>query len=171
MIAQEAINLIKHFESLHDGDLTQIGLQPKKDPISIWTVGFGRALKHPTENRWLKGDEDKEIAHSLYPSLTLEQAESMLKQDLIAIANRVRQFVNVDVTTFQFGALCSFVYNLGIGNFKSSTLLKKLNREDYKGAANEFLKWNKAGGKVLRGLTLRRQAEKTLFETGKFEIK
>jgi lysozyme len=59
----------------------------------------------------------------------------------------------------------SFVYNVGAGNFAKSTLLKKLNNADYQGAANEFLRWNKAGGKVLNGLTRRRDAERSLFLT------
>jgi GH24 family phage-related lysozyme (muramidase) len=62
-----------------------------------------------------------------------------------------------------FDALTSFTYNLGIGNLKRSTLLRKLNREDYEGAAREFKRWNRAGGKVYRGLTSRRLEEEELF--------
>ena len=67
------------------------------------------------------------------------------------------------VTQNQFDALVSFTYNLGAGNLRSSTLLKKLNAGDYAGAADEFPKWNKAGGKELAGLTRRRNAERDLF--------
>jgi lysozyme len=61
--------------------------------------------------------------------------------------------------------LCSFVYNLGSGNFQSSTLRAKLNREEYEGAALEFPKWRRAGGKILKGLVARRKVEQSLFLT------
>ena len=72
--------------------------------------------------------------------------------------------VKVPLNPNQFGALTSFTYNLGAGNLRSSTLLRKLNAGDYAGAAAEFARWNKAGGKVLKGLTRRRAAERALFE-------
>lgn len=67
----------------------------------------------------------------------------------------------------QFSALVSFTFNLGCGNLKSSTLLKKLNRNDVTGAAAEFAKWNKNGGKVIPALTKRRAAERQLFCSNK----
>jgi lysozyme len=76
----------------------------------------------------------------------------------------VRSHVKVDLAQWQFDALVSFAYNCGIGNLKSSTLLRKVNKGDFAGAAREFGKWNKAGGRVLTGLTRRRAAEATLFE-------
>jgi GH24 family phage-related lysozyme (muramidase) len=69
--------------------------------------------------------------------------------------------VKVPITDDQFGALVSFDFNTG--SLHKSTLLKKLNAGDYEGAANEFPKWNKAGGQVLRGLTRRRKSEQNLF--------
>jgi GH24 family phage-related lysozyme (muramidase) len=69
----------------------------------------------------------------------------------------------VPLTQNRFDALISFTYNLGGSALASSTLLKKLNAKDYKGAAAEFPKWNKAGGKVVSGLTKRRDAEMELF--------
>ena len=71
--------------------------------------------------------------------------------------------LTVEVTQNQFDALVSFAFNLGPANLKSSTLLRKVNSGDVNGAADEFLKWNHAGGQVLAGLTARRNAEKTLF--------
>jgi hypothetical protein len=71
--------------------------------------------------------------------------------------------VKVELAQCQFDALVSFAYNCGIGNLKASTLLRKVNRRDFAGAAREFGKWNKAGGRVLPGLTRRRAAEATLF--------
>ncbi|KQD16250.1 lysozyme [Acinetobacter baumannii] len=67
------------------------------------------------------------------------------------------------LTQNQFDALVSLAYNIGSGAFKGSTLLKLLNKGDYKGAADQFLVWNKAGGKVMKGLVRRREAERALF--------
>ncbi|TSA40461.1 MAG: lysozyme, partial [Methylococcaceae bacterium] len=97
------------------------------------------------------------------PALTVAQAEEMLAFDLTAFEDKVKALVKVDVNDNQLGALTSFAYNLGAGNLASSTLLKKLNAGDYAGASVEFLKWDKAGGKILKGLTLRRTAEMSLF--------
>ncbi|MCY1305462.1 Lysozyme RrrD [compost metagenome] len=71
--------------------------------------------------------------------------------------------MRVPLSQGQFDALASFVFNLGSGNLQCSTLLRKLNAKDYAGAADEFPRWNKAGGKVLAGLTRRRAAERALF--------
>ena len=73
--------------------------------------------------------------------------------------------IKVDLTQNEFDALVSFIYNVGSGNFNNSTLVKKLNQSDYDGAADEFLRWDKAGGEVLAGLTKRREQERELFLT------
>ena len=163
MICNAAIDLVKSFEGIHDGDLTVIGLQPKMCPAGIWTVGYGRALRSKTTNAFLKGASGKAEALAKYPALTVAQAEAMLAFDLNDFSAKVQGLIKVKVNVNQYGALVSFAYNVGTGNLASSTLLKKLNAGDYAGAAVEFLKWDKAGGKVLKGLTLRRTAEMTLF--------
>ena len=76
----------------------------------------------------------------------------------------VRRHITVPLTSNQFSALTSFTYNLGSGALQRSTLRMKLNRAQYERAAEQLLRWNKAGGKVLRGLTRRRAAEKALFQ-------
>ena len=163
MICNAAIDLVKSFEGIHDGDLTVIGLQPKMCPAGIWTVGYGRALRSKTTNAFLKGASGKAEALAKYPALTVAQAEAMLAFDLNNFSAKVQGLIKVKVNVNQYGALVSFAYNVGTGNLASSTLLKKLNARDYAGASVEFLKWDKAGGKVLKGLTLRRTAEMTLF--------
>lgn len=95
--------------------------------------------------------------------ITQEQADEYLVNDVAHAANAVNQMVAVSITQGEFDALCSFAFNLGIGNLKNSTLLKKLNSGDIQGAADQFLVWNKAAGKVMAGLTRRREAERTLF--------
>ena len=88
--------------------------------------------------------------------------DRLYKRDLNEFAEGVRQIAG-KVTQGQFDALVSFAYNLGIGNLKKSTLLQKHLAGDYSGAANEFKRWNRAGGKVLAGLTRRREAEAKLY--------
>lgn len=163
MICKKAIDLIKCFESLHDGDMSHLGLQPKMCPAGIWTVGYGRALRDKTGKRFLKGEADKAEAYAKYPNMTVEQAELLLNFDLDFFEKSVNSLVSVDLTEDQLGALVSFTYNIGIGNLEKSTLLKKLNAGDKAGAAEEFLRWNKSGYKVLNGLTRRREAERKLF--------
>jgi len=161
------IELIKHFESLHDGDLTVIGLQPKMDPIGIWTVGYGHALRW-SKGGFLRGDADKKEAYRRYGAMTIEEAENLLDSDVDKFANIVERLVKVELTDNQFGALVSLAFNIGQWNFSKSTLLRLLNKGDFNGAANQFLLWRKAQGKILRGLVLRREAEKKLFLTGQY---
>lgn len=96
-------------------------------------------------------------------TITEEDANTLLSQDLVAAEKAIGGAVSVTITDNQFSALVSFVFNLGAGNFCGSTLLKKLNANDVFGAADEFLRWNKVNGQVLAGLTRRREAERTLF--------
>lgn len=96
--------------------------------------------------------------------ITQEQADSLLTGDLVSREAAVRRLVRVPVTQGQFDALVSFVYNIGTGAFERSTLLKKLNAGDTRGASAQFAVWNKAGGKELPGLTKRRAAERALFD-------
>ncbi|HEX8001097.1 MAG TPA: glycoside hydrolase family protein [Mycobacteriales bacterium] len=95
--------------------------------------------------------------------ITKQQGLDLLRKDVESKAQAVRQCVTVPLNQGQFDALVSFAYNVGAGNLRSSTLLKKLNAGDYAGAANEFGNWTKAGGKVLTGLQRRRAAEAAMF--------
>lgn len=94
---------------------------------------------------------------------TVEQAMEWLREDVAEAEQAIRQNVHVALNQDQFDALVSFIFNVGGGAFKNSTLLRKLNLGDYEGAENEFQRWNKAGGRVLAGLTKRRLAEEALF--------
>lgn len=115
-------------------------------PAGVWTIGYG----HTKDVK--PGDV-----------LTEEQAENLLIDDLKIYEGYVRKYVNVDLNKNQFSALVSFVYNIGPLNFKNSTLRRKLNKKLFAEAANEFSRWNKAGGKILPGLVKRRAKEKALF--------
>lgn len=157
--------IIMHFESLHDGDLSVIGLQPKMCPRTIWTVGYGRALQNGSKTRFLIGDKDKAEAYKQYPALTVEEAELMLNEDIEKFEFAVKKLVEKKLNENQRGALVSFIFNIGAEAFKESTLRALLNAGDYKNAAIQFARWNKCQGKVLKGLTLRREAERELFLT------
>nr|WP_232370376.1 lysozyme [Xenorhabdus lircayensis] len=111
-----------------------------------WTIGYGHT----------KGVKPGQV-------ITAQQAEVFLHQDLIPIYGAIQRLVKVSLTQGQFDALCSFIFNLGIGNFAHSTLLKKLNAGDYQGAAGEFLKWDRADGRVLSDLFIRRKSEQQMF--------
>jgi len=103
-------------------------------------------------------------------SITTPQAEKLLRNDLAWVREVLAKDVKVPLSQPQYDALASFVFNLGGANFRSSTLLKKLNAKDYVGAADELLKWDKQrqNGKMvkLRGLTKRRKEERELFLSG-----
>ena len=158
----EGKDLIKHFEGLHDGDLSTIGLQPKICPAGVWTEGWGHAMRH--NGKQLKGIENKELAYSLTTIHTIAEADTQLDIDLEFYEYAIIKTVKVAIYQNQFDALVSFCYNVGDYNFKTSTLLKRLNDGKYNLAAEQFLRWTKANGKELPGLVRRRLAEKLLFE-------
>ena len=138
-INQEGLNLIKKFEGL--------SLRAYKDVVGVTTIGYGHT------GPGLK----------MGSIITSDQAEDLLLDDLEYFCKVVNDCVKVQITNNQFAALVSFTFNLGGRALLTSTLLKKLNAGDIKGASSEFLRWNKAGGKVMAGLTGRRSAERDLF--------
>lgn len=137
-ISQAGLDLIKEFE----------GFEPEAYlcPAGIWTIGYGHT-----------GDVSEG------QTVTEEEAEELLRQDVAFAEDAVTDYVEGDLTQGQFDALVCFVFNIGAGAFRDSTLLRLLNQGDNEGAAEQFLRWNKAGGKVLSGLTRRREAERELF--------
>ncbi|WP_235912553.1 glycoside hydrolase family protein [Velocimicrobium porci] len=142
-ISQTGINLIKQFEGCY--------LTAYKCPAGVWTIGYGTTGKV----------DGKQICSGM--KINKQKAEQLLKKDLEQFEKAVSAIVKVPINQNQFDALVSFSYNCGSSALRKSTLLRKLNQKDYKGAAEEFLKWNKAGGKVLAGLARRREAERKLF--------
>ncbi|WP_228124829.1 lysozyme [Candidatus Methylospira mobilis] len=167
-VCDAAVAIIKKFESLHDGDLSHVGLQPKMDPIGIWTEGWGHAMRDPATGKFLKGAENKAKAYRLHSISDEDQANAVLDEDLAEFSDHIATLIKVDVSDDQFGALVSFAYNVGYGKggLGDSTLLKLLNAGNYIGAADQFPRWNKSGGKVLNGLVKRRDSERLLFLDG-----
>lgn len=119
-------------------------------PAGVVTIGYGTTR--------INGRPVK-----LGLKITTDEAEQFLEEDLKMFEDIVNSSVSVEITQNQFDALVSLVYNIGGGNFKKSTLLKVLNGGGFQEAADQFLRWNKAKGKVLPGLTRRRKAERELF--------
>lgn len=134
------LELIKRFEGLR--------LDKYQDAVGKWTIGYGHLIL--PEERFDR-------------ALTPEEATALLQRDLLRTEQGVRRCVTVDLNPNQFDALVCFTFNLGVGNLQSSTLLRLLNQHQYLEAAEQFPRWNRAGGVVLNGLTRRREAERQLF--------
>ncbi len=159
---KKGIDLIKSFESLHDGDLTQIGLQPKMDPIGIWTEGYGRAMRDNHGN-FIRGKENKALAYSRITIDNEPEAQAALLQDLSPREHIVMQNIKVPLTQNQFDALVSYVYNTG----GSNTLYNLINKHSDPANIRRWFetKYITADGKKLAGLIRRRKAEADLFFT------
>jgi GH24 family phage-related lysozyme (muramidase) len=116
-------------------------------PASVWTIGVGHtaAMGDPKPVAGMK--------------ITSDEATAILRRDLASIERDVDAAVNVRLNQRQFDTLVSFVFNVGIGAFRKSTLLKKLNASDYDAVPSELMKWTRAGGRTLDGLVNRRKAE------------
>jgi lysozyme len=144
--SNKGLDLIKKFESLSKSAYLC--------PAGVWTIGYGHTAV-------------------VYPGqvVTKDEAEVLLKEDVKEAEEGVSELVKVPLNQNQFDALVSFTFNVGTDidqdakaeGLGDSTLLRKLNSLDYQGAAAEFPKWNRAGGRILKGLTRRRAAEQALF--------
>ena len=138
--SENGIELIKSFEGRR--------LVAYQDSVGVWTIGYGHTKT---------AHEDKLIIKST--------ADRLLAEDLVEFEKYVEKYVTVSLTQNQFDALVSWTFNLGPGNLKESTMLKKLNQGLYEEVPDEMRRWNKAGGEVLEGLVRRRDAEAELFGT------
>lgn len=159
---EKGITLIKEFESLHDGDLKLVGLQPKMDPVGIWTEGYGRAMRDDKGN-FIRGKANKALAYSRITIKNEAQAKVALAEDLAPREHIVMQKIKIPISQNQFDALVSHVYNTG----GSDTLFKLINQRAPKEQINKWFttKYITAGGKPLAGLVRRRKAEADLFFT------
>lgn len=144
-ISKNGLALIKRFEGCK--------LNSYRDAVGVWTIGYGHTA----------------MAGGLVPksgiSITQEQADALLKADLVKYEIAVEKLLQRQATQSQFDAMVSLTFNIGAGNFAKSTVLRLFNGGDISGAANAFKYWNRAGGKVLAGLTTRRAAEAALFRS------
>lgn len=137
-ISEDGLNIIKKYEGFR--------ANAYYCPAGVLTIGYGHT----------KGVQKCDI-------ITHDEAEQILKEDIEWAESAINLLVKMPINQNQFDALTSFVFNLGANNFKSSTLLKKINMQDFSGAAKEFARWKFAGGKILNGLVKRRAEEAALF--------
>ncbi|HBQ59347.1 MAG TPA: hypothetical protein DD671_06920 [Balneolaceae bacterium] len=138
-ISNEGIDLIKKFEGLE--------LEAYQCSADVWTIGYGHT----------QGVEEG-------MKIDMEEADKLLRQDLDQFEKFVNSEVKTQLSQCQFDALVSWTFNLGVGNLRQSTMLKRLNEGDLKAVPSEMKRWNKSAGKVLDGLVRRREAEALLFQ-------
>ena len=162
--SQTGLSLTKHYETLHDGDLSKIGLQPKKDPAGIWTVAYGHALFFMG-----KPVKDISIVQKVFPHLLdmdIPGAEKLLQnEDIPHVENLVRTKLKVPVLQWQYDALIDHTYNCGY----SETLYSLVNSKAPLDKINDWFlnHYITVDGKVLKGLQYRRKSEWILYSTGK----
>jgi lysozyme len=142
------LDLIKRFEGYSS--------KAYLDSVNVRTIGYGTTV-YPSGKRVALGDV-----------CTEQQADAWLKHDVQWAERAVYAYTRDDINQGQFDALVSFAYNLGAGALRGSTLLKLVNANpcDYEAITKQFMRWNKAGGKVLKGLTRRRTAEAYMYAFG-----
>ncbi|MDP4201418.1 MAG: lysozyme [Bacteroidota bacterium] len=157
----------KHYEGVHDGDMSEAGLQPKMDPVGIWTDGWGHAITDSKGN-FVKGIANKALAYKLSKIHTLEDADKQLAIDLHSVDLLIARKVTITLTDYQREALRSFYYNCGY----SETLTKLINTNSP--ALSSWWTSHYITGlgsrKPLPGLVARRKTEALLFTTGKLKF-
>ena len=139
-ISQEGLALIKKFEGCR--------LKAYRCSANVLTIGYGHT-------GGVKEDD----------TISQPEADELLKEDIAKFEEYVSDNVIVELKQYQFDALVAWTFNLGPGNLRESTMLKKLNDSDYASVPSEMKRWNKAGGKTLDGLIRRRNAEALLFQS------
>lgn len=144
MINQSGLDLIKEFEGFR--------AKAYRDSVGVWTIGYGTTAAAG-------------VGITPHAGMTISnaEAEKYLQAAVDKFAAQILPKIKVPVSDNQFAALVSLAYNIGPGAFAKSTVLRLLNAGDASGAADAFRMWDKAGGKVLKGLTRRREAERALF--------
>ena len=131
------------------------GFSPKAYlcPANVWTIGYGNT-RYVNGVKVKKGD-----------TISEQDAQILLDYFVISFAQGLKKLIKVELNQNQFNAILSFVYNIGMNKFSSSTMLKLINENKLNEASLEFAKWNKASGKVLNGLIARRKDEESLFNS------
>jgi lysozyme len=154
-LEHRVIDMIKH----HEG----VRVRPYQCPALIWTVGVGHVIDQSHIRVPLAERKSFPIPDGWDRTLSMGEVDEMLAKDLVSFENGVRRLCPDGLTAGRLGALTSFAFNVGLGNLQRSSLRMKHNRGDYQGAAEAFLDWTKAGGKVLKGLVSRRNDERALY--------
>lgn len=143
-VSLQALTLLRH----HEG----VRFKPYQDPIGLWTVGVGHLIGN---GKTLPDDWNRKFSS--------EEVDEILRTDLARFESGVERLCPVGLTQPRLDALVSFSFNLGLGTLQRSSLRMKHNREDFDGAADTFLLYNRAGGRVWRGLVNRRRDERAVY--------
>jgi lysozyme len=155
MLDKKVLDMIVHHEGCK--------LRPYQCPALLWTVGVGHVIDPNHARVPLAERKALAIPSGWDRVLTMGEVDEILAKDLARFESGVQRLCPSGLTPGRFGALVSFAFNVGLGNLQNSTLRMKHNRGEFESAAEEFLKWNKAGGKELKGLTIRRKDERALY--------
>lgn len=145
-VNQATVDLVKQFEGFR--------AEAYRDPVGVWTVGYGTTAAAGLG-----------IVPKQGMRITEAEAGKLLKRGLEKFAREISPVITAPINENEFGAFLSLAYNIGHGAFARSTALRRFNAGDKRGAADAILMFNKAGGKVMRGLERRREAERALFLT------
>lgn len=147
---QDTVNLIKKFEGFRKNAYP--------DVVGIWTIGYGNT-EYSNKSKVKQGDV-----------ISRSDAELLLSNTIKEYAGSICEYIKVDLSDQQFGALVSFTYNVGVNAFKKSTLLRKINADPMNiSIANEFNRWVKANGKTVSGLVKRRKEESDFYFSKKLQ--
>ncbi len=140
---QAGLNLIKKYEGFRS--------HAYRDAVGVWTIGYGHTS--------MAG------APFVSPKLKIsrQQGEKILARDAEKFARKIRPLITVDLSDNQFSALVSFAYNVGVGGFRKSSVLQRVNARRFDAVPHRLSLWVKAGGRTLKGLVRRRAAEGELF--------
>lgn len=155
-VSDKCIEMIKH----HEGVRTK----PYQCPALLWTVGVGHVIDPNHAKVPMADRKALPIPDGWNRTISMDEVNEILKKDLARfVSGVVRLCPNTATNQSHLDALTSFSFNVGLGNLQRSQVRMKYNRGDFEGAMDELLTWNKAGGKVLKGLDNRRKDEKALF--------
>ena len=155
MISPKALATIAHHEGTR--------FKPYRCPAALWTVGVGHVL-YPEQGKLpMAGRLDYPLKSADNRVWSKDEVNALLEYDLKRFVRGVARYCPAPLTQGQLDALVSFSFNVGLGTLQRSTLRQKHNRGDFAGAADEFLKFTKGGGKVLKGLVNRRNDERTMY--------
>jgi lysozyme len=156
MISAKALKMISHHEGLR--------LKPYRCPARLWTIGVGHVIDPNHAKVKMEDRLSLPCPEGWNRTFTMEEVNAILAKDLERFERGVLKYCPSAVTRQGWmDALVSFSFNVGLGTLQRSTLRQKFNRGEYEAAADEFMKYTKAGGKVLKGLVNRRNDERLMF--------
>jgi lysozyme len=155
-VSKKALTMIRH----HEG----VRMKPYQCPAKLWTIGVGHVIDPNHGKLKIEDRAGLPCPEGWNRAFTMEEVDAILAKDLERFERGVRAYCPAAVNRQGWlDALVSFSFNVGLGTLQRSTLRQKFNRGDYEGAAEEFMKYTKAGGKVLKGLVNRRNDERALY--------